>query len=387
MDFIVSVYQIGKAVVTIVGKVIVTAIEFNYNLATGDVEAIKEDLASFGVWIGDTIQSAQDLIDLAKKGLAIFNQLNEDPETRDLVIDYFSSLYESIPYRDSRTIGIRIVAEIGIEVLLALATAGAANVARRVGQVGIKATRVGTAANRIGPFTKEAIELLSDLAKRLNTKNVVSEQLPPPQNPKIPAHAQNKKLDDGSKDSTIQPEDFTPNSLTRNLTNDASQIISNSTKGQLRRQAALSSASIDELGIVSDNFTNLPSSTKNFPGVSQIDDQSFIIDDKAAYMKQVEKLYADSGNSLNSVTRSRILDHIGDDSKHFPTQAGMPGLHAEVQSVNSVINQAPVGFELSKISVSTIKLAPSQGQGLPFPACSNCGGILSNSVNILTGVK
>ncbi|MGI1678154.1 MAG: hypothetical protein K6L75_05455 [Cellvibrionaceae bacterium] len=211
VDFIVSVYEIGKAVVTIVGNVVIASIEFQYHLATGDIQAVKDDLTNFGIWVGDAIQSAQDLIDLAKKGLAIFNQLNEDPETRDLVIDYFSSLYESIPYRDSRTIGIRIVAEIGIEVLLALATAGAANVARRVGQVGIKATRVGTAANRIGPFTKEAIELLSDLAKRLNTKNVVSEQLPPPQNPKIPEHAKNNKLDGKEKNSAISSEDVVPN--------------------------------------------------------------------------------------------------------------------------------------------------------------------------------
>ncbi|MGH1470061.1 MAG: hypothetical protein ACRBCS_02630 [Cellvibrionaceae bacterium] len=132
-------------------------------MATGDIQAIKEDLEAFGIWVGDTIQSAEDLIALAKKDLAFFNQINDDPESRDLVIDYFSSLYERIPYRDSRTIGIRIVAEIGIEVLLALATVGAANVARRVGQVGIKASRVGRAANRIGPFTKEAINHFKEL--------------------------------------------------------------------------------------------------------------------------------------------------------------------------------------------------------------------------------
>lgn len=191
----------------------------------------------------------------------------------------------------------------------------------------------------------------------------------------------------GTDTGTVQGESVVANSLTRSLSDDASQIISNSTKGQLRRQAALSSASVDELGIVSGNFTNLPGSVKNFPGVNRIDDGAFLIEDQAAYMNQVEKLYADSGNPLNSVTRARIFDYIGDGSKQFPTQAGMPGLHAEVQSVNSVINQVPSGFDLSKINVSTIKLAPGSGQGLPFPACTNCGGILSNSVNILTGVK
>jgi hypothetical protein len=171
------------------------------------------------------------------------------------------------------------------------------------------------------------------------------------------------------------------------LTDDAASIISSSTKGQLRRQAAISRASIDDLGIVSKSYTNLPGSAKNFPGVRRLDDQFFVIDDQAAYIRQVEKLYADSGNTLNSVTRSRILEHVGDGTRRFPTQAGIPGLHAEVQSVNSVLNQVPAGFDLSRINVSTIKLAPGPGQGLPFPACSNCGGILANTVNILTGVK
>jgi hypothetical protein len=83
------------------------------------------------------------------------------------------------------------------------------------------------------------------------------------------------------------------------LTDDAASIISSSTKGQLRRQAALSRASIDDLGIVSKSYTNLPGSAKNFPGVRRLDDQFFVIDDQTAYIRQVEKLYADSGNTLN----------------------------------------------------------------------------------------
>jgi hypothetical protein len=195
------------------------------------------------------------------------------------------------------------------------------------------------------------------------------------------------KLYGGFPYDAVKWKGFAQNKLTSGLTGDAASIISSSTKGQLRRQAALSRASIDDLGIVSKSYTNLPGSAKNFPGVRRLDDQFFVIDDQAAYIRQVEKLYADSGNTLNSVTRSRILEHVGDGTRQFPTQAGIPGLHAEIQSVNSVLNQVPAGFDLSRINVSTIKLAPGPGQGLPFPACSNCGGILSNTVNILTGVK
>jgi YD repeat-containing protein len=55
-------------------------------------------------------------------------------------------------------------------------------------------------------------------------------------------------------------------------------------------------------------------------------------------------------------------------------------------------SQQPFGFtgyqfDLSKINVFTIKLAPGSGQGAPFPACTNCAGILSKTVNIRTGVK
>jgi hypothetical protein len=94
--------------------------------------------------------------------------------------------------------------------------------------------------------------------------------------------------------------------------------------------------------------------------VQRLDDDYFIINDQVAFINKVEDLYAASGNPLNPITRSRILEHVGDGSKRFPTQAGIPGLHAQVQSVNSILNQVPSGFDLSKINVSTIKLAPGQ---------------------------
>lgn len=178
-----------------------------------------------------------------------------------------------------------------------------------------------------------------------------------------------------------------PDELTANLSNEAAQIISTSTKGQLRRQAALSRASVKEHGIVSRSYTNLEGKVTNFPGVKQINDGSFIISDKTAFIDRVEQLYVASNNPLHPITKAKILEHVGDGSKIFPTQAGIPGLHAEVQAVNEIIQRVPNGFDLSKINVSTIKLYPGLGQGLPFPACFNCGGILSDSVNILTGVK
>lgn len=378
---------------------------FNYgDTPQSRIDGLNADLAKIGVMVDEKIDSAQKLIAQAEQGKKIFDALVNDPLIRNLIFDFLDSLYQSISYRESRTFKARIVFEIGIEVLLILATAGIGNIARRTAQTArattnaIKATKT---AQRIGPFTKHALDLMADLGKVLH-KPINVEEIKPIKQLEIPDFGKLSKSEldgvGGSKATVKAPESRPspstvregggfPNRLTSGLTDDAASIISSSTKGQLRKQAALSRAGVDELDIVSKNYTNLPGSAKNFPGVRRLDDQFFVIDDQAAYIRQVEKLYADSGNTFNSVTRSRILEHIGDGTKQFPTQAGIPGLHAEIQSVNNVIHQVPAGFDLSRINVSTIKLAPGPGQGLPFPACSNCGGILSNSVNILTGVK
>lgn len=410
-DFIVGLKDIAVFVVEISYEAAKTQLKVNrallemtYKGATGDIDGLRADLAKVGVMVDEKIDSAQKLIAQAEQGKKIFDALVNDPLTRNLIFDFLDSLYQSISYRESRTFKARIVFEIGIEVLLALATAGIGNVARRTAQTArattnaIKATKT---AQRIGPFTKHALDLMADLAKVMN-KPIHVEEIPPVKGLELPDFGKLSKSELGgvgdSKATVNAPESTpstssvregggVPSGLTSGLTDDAASIISSSTKGQLRKQAALSRAGVDELDIVSKNYTNLPGSAKNFPGVHRLDDQFFVIDDQAAYIRQVEKLYADSGNTLNSVTRSRILEHIGDGTRQFPTQAGIPGLHAEVQSVNNVINQVPAGFDLSRINVSTIKLAPGPGQGMPFPACSNCGGILSNTVNILTGVK
>jgi len=68
-------------------------------------------------------------------------------------------------------------------------------------------------------------------------------------------------------------------------------------------------------------------------------------------------------------------------------RAGISGLHAEVKADNDIVRQLPVGFDLSKVNVSTIKLSAGRGQGEVFLECYNCGDILHSSVNILIGIK
>ncbi|GAB2197558.1 YwqJ-related putative deaminase [Sessilibacter sp. MAH4] len=147
------------------------------------------------------------------------------------------------------------------------------------------------------------------------------------------------------------------------------------------------------MGIKSRRFENLQAKIPEFPGL-QVDGKNFTIVDKDVFMSEVRVMFGQSNNPLNPMTEKLILNHIGSKSS-FPTTAGIPGLHAEVQAANDVFNQiARKGidvntFDLSKVQVSTFRLAPDKtgGQGLAFDACSNCGSILSPPINILTGRK
>ncbi len=188
VDLVVGLWDIVKFVVTIVGDTIELAIDvagaaaaFQRKLLTGDIDAIKQDLENMGIAVGNALDSAEALIAKAREGLMVFNRLKDDPSTRQLIIDYFDSLYQTIEYRASRTIGVRIVSEVGIEVLLAMATGGAGNVARRAGQAGAKSSKVAKAASatkRIGPFTTKAVDDMVDLAKALDKPAVKTEKSP-----------------------------------------------------------------------------------------------------------------------------------------------------------------------------------------------------------------
>ncbi|MCP5005954.1 MAG: hypothetical protein GY941_18755, partial [Planctomycetes bacterium] len=177
-----------------------------------------------------------------------------------------------------------------------------------------------------------------------------------------------------------------PDKLTGRVAGEAAEIIA-SRPGELRNLVALSRSSVNGTDI-GRSFTNLPGSIRSFPGIQNNKNGTFNIVDREAYINQVETLFKSDGNPLNSSIRERILNFVGQDStRTFPTKGrGIPGLHSEVQAVNAALNKVPAGVSPSSINVSTIDLLPGNNQGLAFPACNNCGGILSG-FNILTGVK
>lgn len=185
----------------------------------------------------------------------------------------------------------------------------------------------------------------------------------------------------------------------KNLSNmseaDAKRIIESSSKAQLKKLAATSRAGVSELGILSKNYENLPAKIPSFPGVS-VDGKNFTITDDKAYMQNLEAMYETSGNPLHSKTKTMIQNQLDVIKSRRPpvsdTLAGLPGLHAEVQSTNDIYGQLekkglnPFSYD-DKIEVVTYKIAPSSGQGGEFNACTNCSGILKPPIKILTGRK
>ncbi|WP_157496560.1 putative adhesin [Hahella ganghwensis] len=178
-DLIVGLWDIIKFTVKVVGEgielvfdVSVAVAQFQQKLLSGDIDGVKKDLQALGIEVADSLDSAEKLIAKAKEGYLIFQQLVNDRATERLIMDYLESLWETIPYRDSRTIGVRIVAEVGVEVLLALATGGAGNIARRAAHAGAKGAKM-VKATRIGPFSVAAIDLMVDLARELRAAQKV----------------------------------------------------------------------------------------------------------------------------------------------------------------------------------------------------------------------
>ena len=227
-DFIVGLKDIAVFVVEISYEAAKTQLKVNrallemtYKGATGDIDGLRADLAKVGVMVDEKIDSAQKLIAQAEQGKKIFDALVNDPLTRNLIFDFLDSLYQSISYRESRTFKARIVFEIGIEVLLALATAGIGNVARRTAQTArattnaIKATKT---AQRIGPFTKHALDLMADLGKVLH-KPIKIEEIKPIMQLEIPDFGKLSKSELGevgdSKATVKVPEDKPSTSAVR----------------------------------------------------------------------------------------------------------------------------------------------------------------------------
>ena len=179
-------YDAAKVVIKYTGK----ALAMQAKALTGDIEGLKEDLAAIGVFLDDRIKDVRALMHKLEEGRLLLEFLLSDREIRMLLMDYLSGLYQSVSYRASRNIEFRVVCEIGLEVLLAIATGGIGTAARvaKAGQVVAKAGKV----TRIGPFTGKAIDLLSDIARHLKQQQRVTTSKPVKELD-VPGYARAKK--------------------------------------------------------------------------------------------------------------------------------------------------------------------------------------------------
>jgi len=168
----------------------------------------------------------------------------------------------------------------------------------------------------------------------------------------------------------------------------SSQAASLIAKGS--KNPAVSVAGDAALGIQTPAFTNILAKVPSFDGVAMsADGSTFTIVDQGKFMKAVENAYNDAGQKLNPLTKQNIQDYISSQTS-FPVQAGVPGLHAEVQSLNSVYNSVPdpTKINLGDINIATNKIGKTSSagqQGGSFQACKHCGGIIPPEVNVTTG--
>jgi hypothetical protein len=185
-DLIKSLVDIGVFIVKIVGNELIFHIEVTAkeieaaaNALSGDMQEAREALEARGVIIDERIQKQKEfvkkIVSLIEKGKYLLNQLKQDPDTVQLFKDYFDSLYQSLPYREERNVLFRVGLEIGIEVLIAIGTGGSGTLARQSARVSANTTRIAhgaSVAKRIGPFTAETIDTMSDLARAIERSNV-----------------------------------------------------------------------------------------------------------------------------------------------------------------------------------------------------------------------
>ena len=149
---------------------------------------------------------------------------------------------------------------------------------------------------------------------------------------------------------------------------------------------ALSTGRSSQFGDVNTpQFMNLPGSVKSFPGITRIDKDIFRVSDVDAYMSGVKKAYANAQQTLTPQVEQSIRNYVTS-NQQLLTINGIPGLHAEVQTLNhfqTIANARNVELNGAALSIGVVK----PGTGVDFPACTNCGNIIPNQVDIVTGRK
>jgi len=159
-----------------------------------------------------------------------------------------------------------------------------------------------------------------------------------------------------------------------------------------------------------DGFTNLAGSLSPrnlFPGVTLINRKSsltfapipnepsrhlgyYLVSNTNAMLKGIKEAYKAAGSELHGYLETLIRQHIEDSNFRIPIGAGIPGMHAEVRALNTLLQAADPQMLRSTLSqgfffTERLVQAPGQPAGSDFPACYNCSGILPRIVQVVTG--
>jgi len=109
--------------------------------------------------------------------------------------------------------------------------------------------------------------------------------------------------------------------------------------------------------------------------------------DTEAYISGIKEKYETLKTKLHPVVERRIRDHISRNKNILPKNAGIAGLHAEVQALNHILSEPTLGEgvsqKLSNSYIFTQRLVGAKNED--FPACHNCSGILSGLENVMAG--
>ena len=110
----------------------------------------------------------------------------------------------------------------------------------------------------------------------------------------------------------------------------------------------------------------IPGVTKQTPEVGR-----FLITDKQAYIDKVVDIYVNAGQSLHPEIKRRLSIHINDVMSgigSFNNQNKLPGLHAEILAINSVLNQYT--GNVAKLNLTNIKVVTKRLDKSDFGACT-----------------
>lgn len=183
-SFLGGLWDIVRATLTFAGQAFKVAVNGLEMAVRGQFKAIQQALLKAGMGVYHT---AEEVIAAVKEGTRLLTLIGSDSTLRQALWEFLDGYTESSAHLNRLKAGAQAVVEIGIEVLLALATAGATLV--------VAGARL---AARVGPFTARLIRHMARFARALEQRIAeAARRLPEPK--KAPTSPSNARKAAGDK--------------------------------------------------------------------------------------------------------------------------------------------------------------------------------------------